>query len=89
MKTHELKTWPGVFEVMWLGRKAFELRRNDRDFAEGDVLRLREWSEEDCYTGRELLAKVSFVLQNVPEWGLKPGFCIMALHDLRRTRSKP
>ena len=30
--THELKTWPGYFEEIFMGHKTFEIRKNDRNF---------------------------------------------------------
>ena len=92
MKTHELKTWPDPFRAMWQGHKAFELRRNDRGFEPGDTLVLREWkptggsvtSFTGEYTGRVIVAEVSWFLSSVPEWGLAEGFCIMALERLHR-----
>lgn len=42
--THELKIWPKYFEAVTHGSKTVELRReDDRQFAVGDVLVLREW----------------------------------------------
>jgi hypothetical protein len=27
---HELKTWPKYFDLLWTGRKTFEIRRDER-----------------------------------------------------------
>jgi hypothetical protein len=43
MKTHELKTWPLSFEALLAGQKRHEYRPDDRGFAVGDLLHLREW----------------------------------------------
>jgi hypothetical protein len=78
--THELKTWPAYFERLANGTKTFELRKNDRDFREGDLVTLKEWdpaSEE--FTGREISAKVTCLVEDLEEWGLMDGFCIMSL----------
>ena len=40
---HELKTWPEAWAAVRDGRKRFELRRDDRGFAVGDVLLLKLW----------------------------------------------
>jgi hypothetical protein len=41
--THHLKTHPGPFADVLAGLKQFEIRKNDRAFAVGDVLVLEEW----------------------------------------------
>lgn len=43
MKRHELKTWPDSFEAIVRGEKRHEVRKNDRGFAVGDELVLREF----------------------------------------------
>lgn len=45
MKVHELKCWPEEFKAVSDGRKEFEMRRDDRGFAEGDIVILREFRE--------------------------------------------
>lgn len=67
---HELKVRPAFFEPMRKREKRFELRRG-RDFSVGDELLLREWAAtcdengkevSGVYTGREMLADVTYVL---------------------------
>lgn len=79
---HELKTWPKYFQLIADGTKSFELRKNDRDFQQGQVLILREFDEQtNTYTGRTLHRKITYVLQGEEAgvFGLKEGFCIMGL----------
>lgn len=70
--THDLKTWPEFFGAILDGRKTFEVRdTRDRDFAVGDVLRLREWTPGDgcrpgSYTGREATRTVSYIVRGAP-----------------------
>jgi hypothetical protein len=40
---HDLKIWPQYFVEVAAEQKTFEIRKNDRDYQVGDVLRLREW----------------------------------------------
>lgn len=87
MKIHELKILPEYFDAVRSGDKRFELRRNDRDFQKGDILRLKEWDGEK-YTGEEIDVLVRYILFN---WtaGLQDGYCIMSIdtmmHNIPRT----
>lgn len=74
---HELKTLPQYYGAVLSGRKNFEIRKNDRGFRVGDTVRLREY-ENDEYTGRELVRKITYVLHG-PLYGLAEGWCILAL----------
>ena len=52
-KIHELKIWPEHFPHVQSGYKPIELRKNDRQYMVGDVLKLMEWDPETgAYTGR-------------------------------------
>ena len=88
MKTHDLKTDPAVFQAVWEGRKDFEIRRNDRDFNNGELLLLRETTYDGyamaklgkklSYTGRWILVRVKYIHRG-PIYGLENGWVIMSL----------
>jgi hypothetical protein len=78
MQTHQLKTWPALFQAILENKKTFDLRQNDRNFQVGDFLKLREYDpNHNIYTSRSLIKKVTFMIEG--EWGLKPGYCAMGL----------
>lgn len=79
MTIHELKTWKEYFEEVFMGRKTFEVRKNDRNFKKGDIIILKEWDNEtDDYTGRQMERGVSYILQG-GQFGIDNGFVVMAL----------
>lgn len=76
---HELKVWPQYFNALINDIKKFEVRRNDRDFKQGDYLRLREWNPDTKeYTGAEVTRHVGFILQG-GQFGIEEGFCVMGI----------
>ena len=74
---HELKIWPEFYQAIIDDIKRFEIRRNDRNFQVGDVLRLREW-KDGKYTGRTTLYLVEYILLEGP--GLQKDHCIMSIN---------
>jgi hypothetical protein len=85
---HELKTWPEYFAEVRAGRKAFEIRQNDRGFAVGDTLILREWDPENGgYTGNVEVRRVTYMVQG--RWEIPPGVCVMSLAPLRAPAPPP
>ena len=79
MKTHELKTWSEYFEDVFMGRKTFEVRFNDRDFQLGDYVILREYNnEKQEYTGRMMARRVLYILQG-GAFGIAKGYIVMAI----------
>lgn len=65
------------------GLKPFEVRRNDRNFQVGDILRLREWRPADeTYTGRVTEQKVILILDD-SRFGVKPGYVVMAIAPVK------
>lgn len=79
MRAHELKISPKYFEDIKANKKNFELRKDDRDFKVGDFITLREY-DNGQYTGREIKnIPIGYILRNVPEYGLKDGYCILGI----------
>ena len=84
---HELKCWPTPFEAVESGKKTHEVRKNDRPYKVGDLLRLREYTNRVCkapdepewyYTGRELTVQVTYITEE-GSFGLPPDVCVMSI----------
>lgn len=65
---HELKICPPYYQAIIDGKEIFEIRKNDRCFSVGDVLRLREYDPAkeldpitEKYTGRYCYVRVDYV----------------------------
>ena len=87
-RRHELKVWPSYFEAIVDGRKRFELRKNERDFAVGDTLRLREFQPDNgfgggSYTGRTTDVRVTYIAQGV--FDLPLHMCVMSIEPEPQT----
>jgi hypothetical protein len=82
---HTVKSWPQFYERILSDEKSHELRRNDRGFRVGDLLRLQEYDpKENRYTGRELRVKITYMTSlDLPcalsENALHPDFCILSI----------
>ena len=73
---HWLKILPQYFAQVVAGTKTAELRYNDRAFAAGEEMLLREWSEQTEFTGREVRVLITDVLE-YPE-ALRPGWVMIS-----------
>ena len=87
--THELKSWPQHFAPLMNGEKSFELRKNDRDFQVGDMLRLREYDPvSKTYTGREEWREITYLIKGYgygasqPMHGLQRGYVVLGLTQI-------
>ena len=93
MSDHHLKTHPGPFGDVWIGRKPFEFRKNDRAYALGDRLFLQEWTPREShdestlgeggYSGRTIEAIVTYILPG-GAFGVPEDHCVMAIEILAR-----
>lgn len=84
---HELKTDAKVFEAVKLGEKTFEIRKDDRAYAVGDLLILRKTVHTGAemaagmplyYEGEPIRFRVSYILR-CPAYGLAEGWVIMSI----------
>lgn len=75
-KAVEKKILPEYFRSVVNGTKKFEIREDEDGLQICDVIILREWDGEK-YTGREIKKDIDYVLRNIPEYGLMPGYVIL------------
>ncbi len=78
MKTIEKKILPTYYDAVMHNEKLFELRKDEDNIQVGDSIILREWDGKK-FTGRSINREVTYVLRNVPEYGLMNGYCIIGL----------
>jgi len=92
---HHLKSWPQFFHPIRHGSRTHELRRNDRDFAVGDLLVLHEYDPQaQRYTGAACQVEVSSITSlkqpcAVSEDALHPDFCILSIRLSQVLRTPP
>ena len=73
---HELKIEPQYYEAVRNNRKTFEIRKNDRDYREGDYLALNELTDSgEQYTGRSILVRVKYIMSD--ERFCRDGYVVM------------
>ena len=88
MKLHELNIKHEYLVDIVMGRKTFELRKNDRDYQVGDLIRFIDIKQSDSdgcdyvYIDKDTLYKITYVLKDVPQYGLDKDYCILAIKKL-------
>lgn len=76
---HELKITPEYFSAVSSGEKNFEVRRDDRAYAVGDILKLKEYKGHS-FTGNEVTVGISYILRDRNY--CKEGFCILGIKPI-------
>lgn len=86
---HDLKCWPDEFEALWARRKRHEVRRADRNYVEGDTVRIREFlSDSQQYSGRSVRGVIGYVTNAGPVGSnvfLPDPICVFTFIELART----
>ena len=80
----ELKVLEKYYNDILIGKKTFEVRKNDRDYQVGDELVLYPCNNVGIINIRlkPLRLKVSFVLQG-GQYGIEKGYVVMATKLMR------
>lgn len=79
LTNHDLKTQEIYYQAILEGKKTFEIRKADRDYRVGDVLKLSEYNnKEKIYTGRYLKCIVNFMMIG-EQFGIEKGYCLMSI----------
>lgn len=80
----ELKSWPETFTRILDGTKRYEVRKADRDFQVGQMVRLREWDPQtQLYTGREATIRITH-LTPAGKFDLPSLLCVFGFDVLIR-----
>lgn len=78
-KQHDVKCWPEFYAPIESGAKKFDLRKDDRKYAVGDIIIFHEFDDRKArYTERKCERRVGYMLVGVG------GGCITPLHGLAR-----
>ena len=75
-RIHLLKIEDEYLKAIKNGFKTFELRKNDRDYQVGDLIKFLK--DKDIY-------RITYILKDVKEYGLDSNYCILAIkkNDLK------
>lgn len=76
MMLHELKIKYKYYVDVYLGYKTFELRKDDRGYKIGDLIKFDIVDEK--FTDNTFY-RITYVLRNVPEYGLNNDYCILSI----------
>jgi len=78
MRSHILKIWPEHFQPVINGLKTFEIRKNDRNYKEGDIIVLKEYDpKKDTFTNRYINVRITYILKDVDI--VPKDYCIMSI----------
>lgn len=83
---HIVKSWSMFFEDILSGERTSDIRFNDRRYAVGDTMLLREFNPvNSTYTGREQMVLITYMQQNksnpcaISRDALKDGFAVLSI----------
>lgn len=82
---HTVRSWAHFFDAIKAGKKTHDLRKDDRNYKVGDVLRLERYDNIDgLYTGESLLVDVTYITNRDAPCAfsssvVQPGYAILSI----------
>lgn len=78
-RVHRIKADPGPFRLIWAGLKPFEVRKFDRDYRVGDMLRISEFDRDSReYSGAWVMARITCIVRP-KEYGLPEDVGVLGI----------
>lgn len=71
---HELKIFPEYFSAIVSGEKRFEIRKNDRNYQKGDILRLMKY-EDGNFTGDVHVSEITYIT----DFAQQDGYVVLGI----------
>jgi len=72
-----LKLVQPYFDSVISEEKKAEIRKDDKQFSEGDLYVLAEYNPTmDSYSGAACLVVITHILRDIPQYGLKEGYAV-------------
>lgn len=75
---HDLKIHTNFYNDVITGRKKFEIRKNDRDYQEGDLVILHEIEEDNLaqwHTGEKVKMKITYIT----DYAQQNGYVVLGI----------
>lgn len=82
-RVHRVKILTPFFKLIQEGKKTFEIRLNDRDYQEGDILHLEEYNPQtNEYTGEFVEVIALYIFDDIKY--LQAGYVAIATEIIKR-----
>ena len=81
------KILPEYFYDILLHNKRFEIRKNDCDYKVGDKVKLILFENNQTNPDNYFIVKITYVLKNIPEYGLDKDYCIFGFKICKKVTS--
>jgi hypothetical protein len=78
-KVHEMKIAPKYHKAVIQGIKTFEIRKNDRNFKEGDIIILKPWLDGKYIKGKAVRGKITYIT----DFAQQEGYVVFSFVKLK------